>query len=297
MASLGIERAHHVALRVPDPGAAAAFAVEKMGFLLAHVADDGAYYLRAHGPDPYSLVYRRGEAGIDHIGYLVAEADGLHRAEASLRALGVALSPIEDHGEWRHGPSLRFRTPAGHEVELTEGLHLDVPVGASTPQPEVVPGPIACDHVALRAVDVDGELEFAATVLGLRESARIVAPEPGTLIAFFRGRWLFHCLAVARSSSNGLHHVQFTLKNPLQLYAAHEAMLEAGVEMIWGPVRHGPGHNIALYFRDGAGNFIEYSTEEEVVFDGDTYVPRVWSASDQKALDEWGTLPPPEFFR
>ncbi len=293
MTSLGIERAGYVALRVADPADAAAFAAEKMGFSLACVTDDGSHYLRAHGSDPYSLVYKRGEPGIDHVSYLVAD---LGRAETALHDAGIEASRM-DSPEWRHPPALRFRTPAGHQIELTTGVRVDVPMAARARQPEIAPGPITCDHAVPRVTDMEAELEFATLVLGLRESARIVAPEPGALLAFFRARWIFHCLAIARSGSVGLHHVQFTVKNPPQLYAAYDAMSKAGVEIVWGPVRHGPGHNIAFYFRDAAGNIMEYSTEEEIILDDETYVPRVWSASDQKAMDEWGTQPPAEFFQ
>ncbi|MGH3321598.1 MAG: hypothetical protein ACRDN9_15780 [Streptosporangiaceae bacterium] len=63
-----------------------------------------------------------------------------------------------------------------------------------------------------------------------------------------------------------------------------------------GPVRHGPGHNIAFYFHDAVGNTIEYSCEEETILADETYVPRTWSVTDQKSLDEWGSAPPSSFF-
>ncbi|HST41559.1 MAG TPA: hypothetical protein VLK58_18725 [Conexibacter sp.] len=67
------------------------------------------------------------------------------------------------------------------------------------------------------------------------------------------------------------------------------------VELLWGPVRHGPGHTVALYLRDYTGNIVEFSSEEEVVLDDDAYEPRTWSAEDPTVLDEWGSLPPEGF--
>jgi hypothetical protein len=60
--------------------------------------------------------------------------------------------------------------------------------------------------------------------------------------------------------------MQFTLKNPLAVHRAFELMKERGkVELIWGPLRHGAGHNIVFYFRDYTGNIVEYSAEEEII--------------------------------
>ena len=48
--------------------------------------------------------------------------------------------------------------------------------------------------------------------------------------------------------------MQFTLKNPVAVHRAFEQMKERGkVELIWGPLRHGAGHNIVFYFRDYTG--------------------------------------------
>lgn len=296
MTDLGIERPQYAALTTPDPERAARFATDVMGFTVAHVDSAGRHYLRGHGADAFSLVYGPGDHGIDHLGYLVATRETLDRAHAALDEQAVEARLDESPDIWAGAPALSFRTPAGFVLRLTTGTDVRAPMAATTPEPERVPGPICCDHIVPRTPHMEQEMAFAERVLGLRLSAQIVAPGAGAVIAFYRGSLLFHCLAVARSSSTGLHHVQFTVKSPLHLYAAVERIREAGGEIIWGPVRHGPGHNIAVYFRDGAGNFVEYSCEEEVIFDDASYQPREWSAADQKSMDEWGSQPPSVFF-
>ena len=130
--------------------------------------------------------------------------------------------------------------------------------------PQSAPGPISFDHAVVRAVDVAAGLEFAVKILGLRESSRIVAPDGIPVLSFYRAHTLYHCYAVARSQYDGLHHLQFTLKDPLAVYAAAEKLKANGkIEVIWGPLRHGAGHNIAFYFRDYTGNIVEFSAEEE----------------------------------
>lgn len=291
-AGLGIHRTGHVALRAPNPEAAAEFAVNQMGFTLAGHDDEGRYYLSAAGPDPYSLVYTPGQGGLEHISYIVADHAALDEAAARLANANIPVTRREPSA-WNPGASLRFSTPAGHTLQLTTGLIADTPIAATTPRPAIAGSPIVCDHVVVRCTDVPAESAFAAGTLGLMESSRIEAPDATPVMTFFRASKLYHCIALAQSGSNGLHHVQFTLKDGAAVFEAWEKMRsEARVELLWGPVRHGPGHNIACYFRDQAGHVIEYSAEEEVIFDDEAYSPMRWSVEDQRSLDEWGTRPP-----
>jgi catechol 2,3-dioxygenase-like lactoylglutathione lyase family enzyme len=294
--SLGIDRANYIAIHSNNPAAAAQYAVENMGFYLVHADTEGRHYLAAHGLDPYSLVYTPGEQGkLDHISYVVRSAGDLLAAERSLAELGVKTERIAQSPLWRHGPALRFTNPSGQTIELTPGVLVDVPMAALVAEPRTAPAPISFDHTIVRAADVGAGFEFASRVMGLKESARIVAPDGIPVLGFFRCHTLYHCYGAARSSYNGLHHMQFTLKNPLAVYAAFELLKKRGkVELIWGPLRHGAGHNIVFYFRDYTGNIVEYSAEEEIILNDATYVPRVWPVTDPLAADEWSGSHIPE---
>jgi uncharacterized protein YciI len=106
-------------------------------------------------------------------------------------------------------------------------------------------------------------------------------------------RYLYHCLVVVRTEEPVMHHYQMSLKSVDSFYATFDALKAAGVDIQWGPLRHGPGHNIAMYFQDGAGYWVEYSVEEELIVDDEHYVPRTWTIEDPHVVDEWQTGPPP----
>lgn len=292
---LGITRMNYIALNARDPQAAAEHAA-KFGFSIAHAGEDGTHYLKAHGPDPYSLVYKpSGDGpGMHHVSYLVADAAALDAAAAALQAAGVE---VERHAapEWEHAPAVRFRTPAGHLIELTTGVHLAAPVGHTAPTPATAPAPLAPDHVGLGVKNFEIEEHFVEQTMGMLHSSRIRAKDGPQIMSFMRvpGRQLYHQLVVVRSHQDAMHHLQFTLKSVDSFYATHRAMIENGIDVEWGPLRHGPGHNIAMYFRDLEGHWIEYSVEEEVILDDATYVPRTWSTADPKVIDEWDSGAPP----
>lgn len=294
---VGVERAGYLALHADDPVAAARFAADHLGLAHVHTDAAGRTYLAAHGPDPYSLVYSPGPHGkVDHLSYLVRDRAALERAADALEAAGAAVERIARSQLWRGQPAVRVQSPAGHTVQLTVGVHTPVPVAAQTASPDAAIAPLALDHIAPLVADPDAEVAWGVEVLGLSESARVVAPEVGPVVAFLRGRPLFHCYTVVRGAQNGLHHFQFSFKDGAAVRAAAEALTaDADVEVLWGPVRHGPGHTVALYLRDYTGNIVEFSSEEEVVLDDDAYEPRTWSAQDPTVLDEWGSLPPEGF--
>ncbi len=293
--SLGIERAHYIALQADDPAAAARFAVENMGLFLVHVDGAGRHYLAANGLDAYSLVYTPGRNGVvDHISYLVASFSAVADAAGRLENGGTAVERIARSPMWRHGPAIRFTFPNGTRIELSTGVNLPNPMGYIAPIPAGVPGPISFDHAIVRAVDLKAGYDFAARKMGLRESGRILNPAGIPVLGFFRCHTLYHCFGLAHSPTDGLHHFQLTLKDSHQVIAAYEHMKARGkVELLWGPLRHGAGQNCAFYFHDAIGNIVEYSAEEELILDEDNYVPVAWSTSDSRPTDEWNKTKAP----
>jgi catechol 2,3-dioxygenase len=291
---LGIDRANYIALCAPDPAAAADFAVRHMGMSLVHTDGDGRRYLAAHGLDAYSLVYTPGDKAIDHVSYLVRDPTALTAAEAALAAAGTASERIAVSSLWHHGPAVRFTAPNGTTIELTTGVNVDLPMVWNVSKPEGAPAPIAFDHAIVRTTDVPAMIAFVTEVMGLKESGRIVAPDGVPFLSFFRAHTIFHCLGIARSDHDGLHHFQYTLKNDRAVFEAYERMTQEGeVDVIWGPIRHGCGQNITFYFHDQVGNIVEFSAEEEVILDDATYVPQAWSITDQRATNEWADEMPP----
>ena len=179
---------------------------------------------------------------------------------------------------------MRFTNPSGQVIELTPGVLVDVPMAALVAKPQTTPGPISFDHNCW-AVDVAAGYEFSSRVMGFEESPASWLPTTFGA-GFFRCHTLYHCYGVARSQYDGLHHMQFTMRNLLAVHAAF--MKQRGkVELIWGPLRHGAGHNVVFYFRDYTGHIVEYSAEEEIILNDATYVPRVWPVTDPRAADEW----------
>lgn len=296
MSPIGIERVNYIALKARDPEAAAEFASQRLGFSLVHADSDGTHYLSAHGVDRYSLVYvPSDEHGLDHVSYLVHDGATLGRAAARLAASSATVSKLESAG-WEGAAAVRVLTPAGHCLELTTGVSTEIPVSHLIEAPNSGgPEPVVADHLGLGAPDFAAEEAFMLDTLGQLYSSRIMGPGGMQIMGFLRspGRYLYHDVVLVRTPTTALHHLQFSLKNVDSFYSTAEALQANGIKIEWGPLRHGPGHNIAMYFRDAEGYWFEYSVEEEIILHDPTYVPRTWSVADPHVIDEWNSGPPP----
>ncbi len=75
-----------------------------------------------------------------------------------------------------------------------------------------------------------------------------------------------------------LHHIAFELKDFMHLQNSCELMGQKKVPIIWGPLRHGPGHNIATYHRNRDEQMVEFFCELDQMKDEELgyFEPRPW---------------------
>ena len=85
-------------------------------------------------------------------------------------------------------------------------------------------------------------------------------------------------LAVVENGHPGdLDHYSYDLAEWEDFKSWCDRLTDLGVDVVWGPGRHGPGNNLFVFFDDPAGNHIELSAEMEKFHDDRVeYVPRRW---------------------
>src|SRR5205085_1674188 len=57
------------------------------------------------------------------------------------------------------------------------------------------------------------------------------------------------------------NHMAFELKDFAQVQQSCDTLGLMKIPLTWGPLRHGPGHNIAAYHRNPEGHIIEHYCE------------------------------------
>jgi catechol 2,3-dioxygenase-like lactoylglutathione lyase family enzyme len=172
---------------------------------------------------------------------------------------------------------------------------------------ESLPGvnPIKLGHVACYTADPDAASKYYGQVLGFQISDWIE-----DRFVFMRCGYEHHTINFARGEQVRMHHIAFELRDAAHMHRACDVLGARKIPILWGPVRHGPGHNVAIYHRDPDGHAVELFYDLDRMIDEDLGYfdsrpwhrdrpqrPKVWRGLPR---DVWGGAPSPdlpEFYR
>lgn len=284
-----VQTLNSVALAVPDVDEVEAFYVDRWGLAPVNGDGDGTRrYLRtltsAHhvlSLEQASPEASRGE--LAHVAFDVATRSDLDAVFAAAIAQGgdVVSEPGEPLGPG-HEASAVVRDPDGNLVQLLHGSRI-----AQSDHRARIVAPRKLGHAVLntpqRAV-----LERFYAGIGLRVTDRTARG-----MSFLRCNRDHHSLALVDSERTGIQHIAYDVVNLDNVMTALGALTREGTPCVWGPGRHGPGHNIFTYYADPSGVFIEYYADlEQVDDDMDEAIEARFWGEDWKG-DTWGYAGPP----
>jgi catechol 2,3-dioxygenase-like lactoylglutathione lyase family enzyme len=293
-----IARLSHVCLRTPDLQRARAYYLDVVGLADYDTSDD-TVYLASGGQGPALELRRDGSAGLDHVGFEVlaaAEDELLDRLEQA----GVTVDSGTDVD-----PGLSRI----HSVEDVEGNRIQLCIVDEGRAPAhygdtgVVPQKIG--HVASRTRDAEAVAGFYEEALGFRWSDWM-----GDFFTFLRCNADHHTVNLVNASNPGqLHHFAFEVRDVSHVGYACDVLYRNGVPLIWGPGRHGIGHNVFTYHADPDGNLVEFFCDLDRMASEDLgyFEPRPWHdelpqrpkrwTPDPSSANKWGPLAPEGFLK
>jgi catechol 2,3-dioxygenase-like lactoylglutathione lyase family enzyme len=216
-------------------------------------------------------------------------------------AVRKQLSDEGIRSEERHDASpgipkmLSFRDPNGTIIELfSEWKYL------SPWRDGVGIGPLKLGHVAFFTLDPKSIADFYQRVLGFRISDWIE-----DFFVFMRCNPDHHSVNFVRGEKVRMHHIAFELKDIAHIGNSCDILARCKIPLVWGPLRFGPGHNIAAFHRDQDGQLVEFYAELDQMKDEELGYfdprpwhrdmpqrPKIWSRHDDPI---WGPPPPVNF--
>jgi catechol 2,3-dioxygenase len=263
----------HVGLRVPDLGACVEHAEGVLGLRVVERTGDEAF-LTCGGPH-HALHLIGDESGfVDHIGLVAAGPEELERLARRLAGEGISAKPRPVAHVER---SLVFQGPEGFTFEVYTGM-TNVPPD----YPTAGIRPRRLGHVNLRASRPDWMAAFLQRVLGF-----VVSDVIGDGAAYFlRCNHDHHGVAVTSGPAT-LHHYAWEVRDVSELVNLCDLLDVRGAGVLWGPVRHGAGENIAVYHREPSGAVVEHYTDMERIYDDGRSRSGRWTADDPRWLSRW----------
>ena len=293
MKALGL---HHAALGSADLDGQIAYFEETIGLKVVERTSQGVYLAARSGSD--SLLLSRA-ANTSLVGFAL-----LVGADADPAELLTELTVAGINAELRSDPhpgigrGIGFVDPDGFEVEVLFGSCLwpaSQPRGAA---------PLRLGHLALAVRDVTRTARFYESMLGFSIGDWI-----GGHFVFMRCGHEHHTLNFIQSDTSRMQHIAFEMPDAAALTASCDVLGQAGLRLLWGPVRHGPGHNIATYHLNPQGQIVElYAGMDLMTNEALGYYdprpwhadrpqrPKVWTPVDLQR-DIWGLAGPADFLK
>jgi catechol-2,3-dioxygenase len=190
---------------------------------------------------------------------------------------------------------IAFADPKGTTIELFSNSPFHPPSAVSGI------GPHKLGHLAFVVDSPQVMASFYGDVLGFRVSDWVE-----DFFVFMRCSPDHHTVNFLQGKSTRLHHIAFELRDAAHLVESCEVLASNSTRIMWGPVRHGPGHNMATYHQDAAGQIIELFAELDRMSDealgyfdpkpwhaNRPQYPRTWPKNERR--DIWGPQIPQNF--
>ncbi len=275
----------HVGLRVPDVSAAVDFYGHVLG-LVRHSDLPGSGARLGWGLGHHVLDLVPGDPGLDHFGFEVRDPGGLDGIRQRLTNAEVPYAdldavyvdePVEPGAE---AVGVVLEDPDGNTVHFHGPVQRQGEHAADTGR-----RPIKYQHITLATTDVAPMVAFYVGTVGFRMSDQL---EDGRF-AWLRSNREHHTLAVVKTGVAGdIDHYSYDLAEWEDFKAWCDRLTDEGIDVAWGPGRHGPGNNLFVFFDDPAGNHVELSAEMEKFHDDRVeYVPRTWQPAPT-SVNLWG---------
>jgi catechol 2,3-dioxygenase len=274
----------HVALRLTDAESYARFATDALG-LRQTERTDTAIFLAASEKHHELELLSGDRDGLDHIGLEVESGEDLQALRADVERAGISCRSVSEGEATGLGEAIRFTGPGGIGHEVYVGMPRQAASFLGYTQRPVR----RFGHLTLGSADHQSVEAFWIEVLGFRVSDRLGA------VAWLRCDSDHHGLAITPGPAGAkLHHQAWQTQDLGTLGSYCDELAHRGHALKWGPVRHGPGFNLATYLPDPGGALVEVYADLLQIFDDAGYEPKDWTG-EKNALNLWGPAMPEDF--
>ena len=291
-----VRKIAHASYEMPDLDKQLEYYTEILGLTLVARDKDAAYL--ASTVDHHSIVLRNGsQAKCVRLGFQIGPDDDLGEFERQVAGHGIKTRR-KQAPEPSIAEMVTFEDPKGTLMEVCKR---DAFAGQRFQAKGVVPHKLG--HVAFHCADVKHVTKFYCDVLGFRESDWMA-----DFFSFLRCGPDHHTINLMGSGTNRHFHTAFELRDWAHLQTACDHLSLKGYKLLWGPGRHGIGHNLFAYHRSPNGLITELFAELDRMNEELGYFeprpwhrdnpqkPKVW-AKDPSAANLWGIMPTEEMMK
>lgn len=289
-----VRRIAHASFETPDLQKQVEYYETVMGLSVTYQDKKVAYL--ASVLDHHSVAIHASDvARCSALAFQVAPGD-LDDFAKQVEAAGVKVTKSSD-AQPNIAQQISFEDFKGTQIEVFETSE---PSDQTYKHKGIVP--LKLGHVAFNTSDIVKVVDFYCDVLGFRESDWM-----GDFFAFLRCGPDHHTINFVNSEIVKMHHIAFEVKDMAHMQTACDYLAQQKIPLIWGPGRHGIGHNIYTYHYNPDGQIMELYCELDQMNDEELgyYEPRPWHSErplkpkvwepGPGSANLWGITPPDGF--
>ncbi len=261
-----VRRLGHATFSTPDMEKQIDYWSGIMGFVVVNRDKKRVDLATKYGHEAITLVPGP-PAILERLSFQVAPGSDLGDLAAKLAEHGVKSDRASDISPGVRS-AITFTDPKGTLIEVFADYQL-----AADDARDPVIAPLKFGHIAYRVQDPKKITDFYIDVLGFRMSDWI-----GDHFSFLRCGPDHHTVNFARYKEEKLHHIAFEMKDVAAIHRACDYLAKNKIQMVWGPIRHIVGHNIAAYHRNEDDIRVEMYCELDLMLDETLgyFEPRPW---------------------
>jgi catechol-2,3-dioxygenase len=292
---IGVRKISHASYETPDLEHQLEYFTDILGLTLIGRERDAAYLASTN--EHHSIILRSGShPRCTRLGFQLGPNDDLDAFEKQTAAHGLRTERKKDP-EPTISDMVSFEDTKGTIMEVFRQPELQKQ--PFTSKGGVVPHKLG--HIAFHVSDVQRATRFYCDVLGFR-----VSDWMGDYFSFLRCGPDHHTINLVETGKNKHFHTAFELRDWAHMQTALDHISRHGYKTLWGPGRHGIGHNLFSYHRSPNGLITELFAELDLMKDEALgyFEPRPWHRDNPQrpktwpktpeAANLWGPLPPDE---
>jgi catechol 2,3-dioxygenase-like lactoylglutathione lyase family enzyme len=290
-----VQRIAHATYETPDLARQIDYYTQVIGLNLADRGKDRAILMTRLGEE--ALALEQGTtARCSKLAFQVAPDYDLKDVAAQLAPQGITSALRRDLTP-AIAEAAVFEDPKGTQIELFARCRPPTPAAAQGV------APMKLGHLAFNVPDAKPITDFYVENLGFR-----VSDWMENFFSFLRCGPDHHTVNFRTGDKTFMHHIAFEVKDWAHLGLACETLGRHKRPILWGPLRHGIGHNLAIYHRDPDDHIVEFYAELDQMkseplgyFDPRPWHedhpqrPKVWKRADGAMV--WGVPPAPDYLR
>jgi catechol 2,3-dioxygenase-like lactoylglutathione lyase family enzyme len=277
---INTKRLGHATFSTPDLEQQIAYWTEVIGLSIVDRGEDYCFLATQLGEEAIALERGAEKGFLRRLAFQVKPGSDLGELAAKLRDEGIQAEKRTDISPGVRD-AIAFTDPKGTLVEVYADYQFAPDTGH-----EAGISPIKFGHVAYRVNDPQKLTKFYCEVMGFRVSDWI-----GDHFSFLRCGVDHHTLNFVRYETEALHHIAFELQDWGAMHEACNYLTKKKVQLVWGPLRHVVGHNIAAYHRTSEDIRVELFTELDLMMDEELgyWEPRPWHEERPLRPKTWPT--------